>query len=161
MTESDRTKLDSFHLSIEQEIAWLAIDVPDVSMNILKATFAEEMATILTSLNASAQQISGLVIYSRKPDNFIAGADIAMIDHCASVAEATQLAQLGQDIFQQIAVLPFPVIAAIHGPCLGGLELALACDLRICSDDPQTCFGFPEVQLGLLPGSGGTQRFPG
>ncbi|POF60896.1 fatty acid oxidation complex subunit alpha FadJ, partial [Vibrio vulnificus] len=57
--------------------------------------------------------------------------------------------------------LPYPVVAAIHGPCLGGgLELALACDFRVCSDDDATRLGLPEVQLGLLPGSGGTQRLP-
>src|SRR5699024_12262620 len=57
--------------------------------------------------------------------------------------------------------LPSQVIAAIHGACLGGgLELALACHGRVCTDDPKTVLGLPEVQLGLLPGSGGTQRLP-
>ena len=61
----------------------------------------------------------------------------------------------------EINALPIPVIAAIHGACLGGgLELALACHSRICTDDPKTVLGLPEVQLGLLPGSGGTQRLP-
>lgn len=61
----------------------------------------------------------------------------------------------------EIHALPVPVIAAIHGACTGGgLELALACHGRICTDDPKTVLGLPEVQLGLLPGSGGTQRLP-
>lgn len=61
----------------------------------------------------------------------------------------------------EIAALPFPVVAAIHGACLGGgLELALACHRRVCSLDDKTRLGLPEVQLGLLPGSGGTQRLP-
>ncbi len=61
----------------------------------------------------------------------------------------------------EIAALPFPVVAAIHGACLGGgLELALACSARICTLDDKTRLGLPEVQLGLLPGSGGTQRLP-
>ena len=64
-------------------------------------------------------------------------------------------------MFQKLSDLPYPVVAAIHGPCLGGgLELALACDYRISTDSGKTKLGLPEVQLGLLPGSGGTQRLP-
>ncbi|MCC3264369.1 enoyl-CoA hydratase/isomerase family protein, partial [Paenibacillus polymyxa] len=61
----------------------------------------------------------------------------------------------------EIHALSIPVVAAIHGACLGGgLELALACHSRICTDDAKTVLGLPEVQRGLLPGSGGTQRLP-
>jgi 3-hydroxyacyl-CoA dehydrogenase/enoyl-CoA hydratase/3-hydroxybutyryl-CoA epimerase len=64
-------------------------------------------------------------------------------------------------VFDQLEKLDIPVVAAINGPCLGGgLELAMACHLRVCSDDPKTALGLPEVQLGLLPGGGGTQRLP-
>ncbi len=69
--------------------------------------------------------------------------------------------QKGQSTLAQIAAFPVPVVAAIHGACLGGgLELALACHGRVCSLDDKTALGLPEVQLGLLPGSGGTQRLP-
>lgn len=102
-----------------------------------------------------------MIIHSLKPDNFVAGADVRMLEACTTASEAEDLARQGQDLFQQLSDLPYPVVAAIHGPCLGGgLELALACDYRVCTDSDKTRLGLPEVQLGLLPGSGGTQRLP-
>lgn len=84
-----------------------------------------------------------------------------MIGHCQNAQEAETLARQGQQLMAEIQALPVPVIAAIHGACLGGgLEMALACHQRICTDDVKTVLGLPEVQLGLLPGSGGTQRLP-
>ncbi|MEF1254035.1 fatty acid oxidation complex subunit alpha FadJ [Vibrio sp. M260112] len=152
----------AFNLSIdEQSIAWLAIDVPGEKMNTLQAAFAEEMESIFTQLAEKQSSLKGLIVHSLKPDNFIAGADVRMLDACTSAAEAQALAEKGQQMFQQLADLPYPVVAAIHGPCLGGgLELALACDYRVCTDSDKTRLGLPEVQLGLLPGSGGTQRLP-
>ncbi|KUI99887.1 fatty acid oxidation complex subunit alpha FadJ [Vibrio sp. MEBiC08052] len=161
MTELHHSEQGSFHLTIEDDLAWLALDVPEESMNTLKASFSDEIDAILADLSQAEQHVKGLVIYSRKPDNFIVGADITMFEQCQSAEDAASLAKMGQDIFHKIEALPFPVVAAIHGACLGGgLELALACDYRICSDDPVTALGLPEVQLGLLPGSGGTQRLP-
>lgn len=153
---------NAFQLSFdEQHYAWLAIDVPDEKMNTLQAAFAEEMQAVFATLNEKRGQIKGLIIHSLKPDNFIAGADVRMLEACQSVHEAQALASQGQQMFQQLADLPFPVVAAIHGPCLGGgLELALACDYRVCTEDEVTRLGLPEVMLGLLPGSGGTQRLP-
>ncbi|MEH0688762.1 fatty acid oxidation complex subunit alpha FadJ [Vibrio cholerae] len=152
----------AFNLTIdEQNIAWLAIDVPGEKMNTLQAAFADEMAAIFDELGDKQSTLKGMVVHSLKPDNFIAGADVRMLDACQSAAEAQALAQQGQQMFAKLSDLPFPVVAAIHGPCLGGgLELALACDYRVCSDDDATRLGLPEVQLGLLPGSGGTQRLP-
>lgn len=145
----------------ENNIAWLTIDVLNEKMNTLKAEFAEQVSQVLNEIEAQQKEIKGLVIQSGKPDNFIAGADISMIANCQSAAEAQALAEKGQQLFQRIEDLPFATVAAIHGPCLGGgLELALACDYRVCSDDNKTKLGLPEVQLGLLPGSGGTQRLP-
>ncbi|MCG3731655.1 fatty acid oxidation complex subunit alpha FadJ [Vibrio cincinnatiensis] len=152
----------AFRLKIDdQHIAWLAIDVPGEKMNTLQAAFAQEMQDVFKQLDEQKKQLKGLIIYSLKPDNFIAGADVRMLDACRSASEAQSLATQGQQMFQQLEAFPFPVVAAIHGPCLGGgLELALACDYRVCSDDDKTRLGLPEVMLGLLPGSGGTQRLP-
>ncbi|MGF1775110.1 fatty acid oxidation complex subunit alpha FadJ [Vibrio wakamikoensis] len=152
----------AFHLSVdEQNIAWLGIDVPGEKMNTLQAAFAEEMAQLFEELEQKKSELKGLIVHSLKPDNFIAGADVRMLDACTSAEEAQSLAAKGQEMFQQLSDLPFPVVSAIHGPCLGGgLELALACDYRVCSDAGITKLGLPEVQLGLLPGSGGTQRLP-
>ncbi|BBL89468.1 fatty acid oxidation complex subunit alpha [Vibrio rotiferianus] len=151
----------AFSLKIdEQNIAWLAIDVPNEKMNTLQAAFADEMKEIFAILKDSSG-VKGMIIRSLKPDNFVAGADVRMLEACTTASEAEALAKQGQELFQQLSELPYPVVAAIHGPCLGGgLELALACDYRVCTDSDKTRLGLPEVQLGLLPGSGGTQRLP-
>ncbi|MGR5235089.1 fatty acid oxidation complex subunit alpha FadJ [Vibrio rotiferianus] len=151
----------AFSLKIdEQNIAWLAIDVPNEKMNTLQAAFADEMKEIFAQLKDTSG-VKGMIIHSLKPDNFVAGADVRMLEACTTASEAEALAKQGQELFQQLSELPYPVVAAIHGPCLGGgLELALACDYRVCTDSDKTRLGLPEVQLGLLPGSGGTQRLP-
>ncbi|EGA68448.1 multifunctional fatty acid oxidation complex subunit alpha [Vibrio sinaloensis DSM 21326] len=152
----------AFNLIIdENNLAWLSIDVPGEKMNTLQAAFAEEMEEVFTHLEEHKSSLKGLIVHSLKPDNFVAGADVRMLDACTTTAEAQALAEKGQQMFQQLSDLPYPVVAAIHGPCLGGgLELALACDYRVCTDSDKTRLGLPEVQLGLLPGSGGTQRLP-
>lgn len=152
----------SFQLTIDNDkIAWLSLDVTDESMNVLRADLIEDIEFLLTDFEANVEEITGLVIHSGKPDSFIAGADVKMLDACQSAQEAETLAKRGQDVFNRLAKLKFPVVSAIHGVCLGGgFELALACDYRVCSNDDKTRLGLPEVQLGLLPGSGGTQRLP-
>jgi 3-hydroxyacyl-CoA dehydrogenase / enoyl-CoA hydratase / 3-hydroxybutyryl-CoA epimerase len=147
------------HMRLDH-IGVITIDVPGEKMNTLKAEFVPQIMAVLAEARRDPQ-LAGLVLISGKRDNFIAGADISMIDRCATAEEAEALARQGQEVMAIIAALPFPVVAAIHGACLGGgLELALACDARICSLDDKTRLGLPEVQLGLLPGSGGTQRLP-
>lgn len=150
-----------FTLNIRPDnIGVITIDVVGDKVNTLKAEFAEQISEILQQAQALSQ-LQGLVIISGKPDSFIAGADITMIAACRTAQDARVLAQKGQSILAQIAAFHIPVVAAIHGACLGGgLELALACHSRICSQDDKTVLGLPEVQLGLLPGSGGTQRLP-
>ncbi|WP_394210677.1 fatty acid oxidation complex subunit alpha FadJ [Enterovibrio calviensis] len=144
----------------DEGVAWLSIDVPGESMNTLQASFVDEISDILSELE-SKTDIKGLVLYSAKPDNFVAGADVRMLDACETAEDAQAIAEQGQKLFSRIEKLPFHVVAAIHGPCLGGgLELALACHSRVATDDDKTRVGLPEVQLGLLPGSGGTQRLP-
>ncbi|WP_409075885.1 fatty acid oxidation complex subunit alpha FadJ [Pantoea sp. C3] len=152
---------NAFHLQMRLDhVGIITIDVPGEKMNTLKAEFAAQIAAIIGEARRN-KQLAGLVLISGKSDNFIAGADISMIDRCQTAQEAEALARQGQEVMASIAALPFPVVAAIHGACLGGgLELALACDARICSLDDKTRLGLPEVQLGLLPGSGGTQRLP-
>lgn len=141
-------------------VAVITIDVPDEKMNTLKAEFGVQVRAMLKQIREN-KAIRGLVFISAKPDNFIAGADINMIARAQSAQEAEDLARQGQQVMAEINALSIPVIAAIHGACLGGgLELALACHGRICTDDAKTVLGLPEVQLGLLPGSGGTQRLP-
>ncbi|PKH24463.1 fatty acid oxidation complex subunit alpha FadJ [Enterobacterales bacterium CwR94] len=151
----------AFHLTLRQDqVAVITIDVPDEKMNTLKAEFAAQIRAVIATARENPR-LAGIVLISGKPDSFIAGADIGMIAGCQTASEAKQLASQGQEVMAEIAALPVPVVAAIHGACLGGgLELALACHQRICTDDDKTRLGLPEVQLGLLPGSGGTQRLP-
>ncbi|WP_279145495.1 fatty acid oxidation complex subunit alpha FadJ [Photobacterium carnosum] len=151
----------AFSLSYgDNGIGWLKIDVANEKMNTLQAAFADQVSAVFMELSTHTD-LKGLVVYSGKSDNFIAGADICMLTECKTAAEAEALAIKGQQLFTALEDLPVHVVAAIHGPCLGGgLELALACHSRICTDDDITRLGLPEVQLGLLPGSGGTQRLP-
>jgi len=151
----------AFNLTVRPDnVAVVTIDVPDEKMNTLKAEFAVQVRAMLKQIREN-KAIRGVVFISAKPDNFIAGADINMIARAQNAQEAEELARQGQQVMAEIHALPIPTIAAIHGACLGGgLELALACHSRICTDDAKTVLGLPEVQLGLLPGSGGTQRLP-
>lgn len=151
----------TFTLSVrEDQIGVITMDIAGESMNVLKAAFADEIQQLLAEIKSNSQ-LKGLVFISGKPDSFIAGADITMLDGCKTAAEAEEIGRMGQQMFAQLEQLPIPLVAAIHGPCLGGgLELALACHARVASNDNKTVLGLPEVQLGLLPGSGGTQRLP-
>ncbi|MGL4856652.1 fatty acid oxidation complex subunit alpha FadJ, partial [Plesiomonas sp.] len=160
------TTQSAFSVTVRDDgIAVLTIDVPNESMNTLKAEFGQQIRAILQQLQQPSDPaqptVKGLVLISGKPDSFIAGADINMLAACRNSSEAQQLSREGHAIMAELAGLPFTVVAAIHGACLGGgLELALACHARVCSLSDKTVLGLPEVQLGLLPGSGGTQRLP-
>jgi 3-hydroxyacyl-CoA dehydrogenase/enoyl-CoA hydratase/3-hydroxybutyryl-CoA epimerase len=155
------TTTNSFSLQIrDDQIGVITMDIAGESMNVLKAAFADEISSLLADIKANSQ-LKGLVFISGKPDSFIAGADISMLDGCKTAEEAQAIGRMGQQMFDQLEQLPIPLVAAIHGPCLGGgLELAMACHARVASNDSKTVLGLPEVQLGLLPGSGGTQRLP-
>lgn len=100
-----------------------------------------------------------LVFISAKKDNFIVGADIREFDNVSEPGQAAGMITRFHALLDRIAGLPFPAIAAINGPCLGGgLEFALACHFRIATDSSKTVLGLPEIRLGLLPAGGGTQR---
>lgn len=98
--------------------------------------------------------ISAAVLISGKPGNFIAGADISMLEKLKTREEVTEVSRSGQEILAEIENSKKPIIAAIQGQCLGGgLEVALACHYRIAVKDKKTGLGLPEVMLGLLPGN--------
>ena len=141
-------------------IAHLVIDVVGEKVNTLKAEFTDQINAVLAEIKAD-KTITGIVLCSGKKGTFVAGADIKMLEACQSREEVVALSRQGQRIFTLLEQLPIPIVAAIDGACLGGgLELAMACHARVCSDNSKTALGLPEVQLGLLPGSGGTQRLP-
>ena len=138
-------------------IEWLSINAHDSNTNSLSKAVLEELQQCLQDMAQSPPK--GLVIQSSKPSGFIAGADVNEFADLTNEKEALTLILKGQQIFLQLARLPFPTLALIDGFCLGGgLELVLACDYRIAIDQPATRLGFPEVKLGIHPGFGGTVR---
>jgi 3-hydroxyacyl-CoA dehydrogenase/enoyl-CoA hydratase/3-hydroxybutyryl-CoA epimerase len=141
-------------------VAVLTMDVPGESENLLKDAFAAEFTALLDRLEANPA-VRAVVFISGKRDSFIAGADVKGIRAATSADQATALSRTGQQAMDRMAALKVPTVAAINGSCLGGgLELALACSSRICTDGRKTELALPEVQLGLLPAAGGTQRLP-
>lgn len=161
MTNDVQATSGAFTLTKQDNgVAILTMDVPGESMNTLKAAFGDEISAMLDDIDADTS-IKGVVLVSGKANSFVAGADISMLAACNTAEDATTIAAGGQAIFDRIERMKATFVAAINGPALGGgLELALACHYRICTDSPSTQVGLPEVQLGLLPGSGGTQRLP-
>lgn len=148
-----------FKLSIEEQIGVITIDVPDESQNVLKASFIDDVSDILDTIESA--DLRGVIITSGKPDTFIAGADIKMLKSLDSREAIERVASAGYAIFNRIEQFPIPVVVEVHGPCIGGgLELSLACHGRVASRSEATRFALPEVQIGLLPGGGGTQRLP-
>lgn len=141
-------------------VALVIIDSAGDAMNTLKADFAERLSEVLDRLEENPA-VRALVFASAKKDSFAAGADIHMLEGLHTAEQATRLSRTGQAVLDRLERSRWPSVAAIHGACLGGgLELALACRERVASSDPKTKLGLPEVQLGLLPGLGGTQRLP-
>src|SRR5512139_2118539 len=129
----------------------LTFDLPGEKVNKLTAPAMEELGRLLNGL-AGDREVKALIIASGKPDTFIAGADIAEIREIADARLGEELSRKGQALFRRIEELPFPTVAAIHGACLGGgLELALACDHRVITNDPRTVLGQPEVRIGIIP----------
>jgi 3-hydroxyacyl-CoA dehydrogenase/enoyl-CoA hydratase/3-hydroxybutyryl-CoA epimerase len=140
-------------------IAWLVLDEPGKRVNTLSARFLDWFEAQLAELEGERPR--GLVICSGKPDTFVAGADIEELRAATGRDQVLDVLARGHALTGRLDDLPLPTVAAIHGACLGGgLELALACDLRVATEHPKTKLGLPEVQLGLIPGLGGTQRLP-
>ncbi len=144
-------------------IAWLTLDRPESKANILTRGVMERLDSLLAEVEAGAAdgRIHALVIKSAKPGMFIAGANIDEIVDITDPAEGEAGARKGQTVFLRLDRLPVVTIVAIDGVCLGGgTELALACDYRIAADTLATRIGLPEIQLGIIPGFGGTTRLP-
>jgi 3-hydroxyacyl-CoA dehydrogenase/enoyl-CoA hydratase/3-hydroxybutyryl-CoA epimerase len=139
-------------------ILWL--DLPDRPFNVLNRRLLSELERAFQEIGENPA-CRMLVITSRKSSGFLAGADLHEFAAIQTGAEASAISATGQRLFDQLARLPVKTVAVIHGPCLGGgLELALACDHRLVIDQRSTQIGLPEIDLGLLPAWGGTQRLP-
>ncbi|MGH7680618.1 MAG: 3-hydroxyacyl-CoA dehydrogenase NAD-binding domain-containing protein [Candidatus Eiseniibacteriota bacterium] len=147
--------------SLPSGLAILWIDDPARRVNLLDSSTLTALRQALDSLKQRTSPPRALIVASGKEGQFIAGADITEFDRLQSPAEAETKAKDAQQLFEDFAQLPYPTVAAIDGPCLGGgTEFSLALTHRIASDRRQTAIGLPEVKLGILPGFGGTQRLP-
>jgi 3-hydroxyacyl-CoA dehydrogenase / enoyl-CoA hydratase / 3-hydroxybutyryl-CoA epimerase len=150
----------SFTTVIETGIALVTFDLPGEPVNKLNAAVKRELESLLPRLREDPA-VRALVLISGKADTFIAGADIEEFTAIANQDEAERLSFEGQETVSRLETFQKPIVAAIHGACLGGgLEVALACHYRVASDHHKTVLGLPEVQLGLIPGAGGCQRLP-
>lgn len=143
----------------ENQVCVLTFDQPDSSANVFNRETLSELNEHLDFIS-SQPALKGVVVTSAKKSIFIAGADLhALAD--LSGQELRVLIELGQSVFNRLATLGVPTVAAIHGACVGGgCELSLACDYRIASPDRATKIGLPETQLGILPAWGGCTRLP-
>jgi 3-hydroxyacyl-CoA dehydrogenase/enoyl-CoA hydratase/3-hydroxybutyryl-CoA epimerase len=138
----------------------VTIDCPDSKVNKVSSGLLNEISGLLDTFEKDAG-IKGLVILSGKDDNFVVGADIDELNAMKTPEEVIAYISKAHAILKRIEDLKIPVVSAIHGNCLGGgLELALVTDYRIVTDSTKTVMGLPEVQLGLMPAAGGTQRLP-
>ena len=156
----DSTQSVFFRYEVEGDVAVITFDTPGEPVNTLSPEAGDEFDRLLDRAQR-ADEVKCVVFASGKKDNFVAGAKIDLLQTVRTAQEGSALARRAQSAFNRLDVYPKPVVVAIHGACLGGgLEWALACDYRIATDSPKTQLGQPEVQLGLIPGGGGTQRLP-
>jgi len=150
-------------MDVEDGIAIIRLDQPGKPVNVISAALVEAMDDILRRLEEGEADASvrAAVILSEKKGTWIAGADIEQFKDFRTPADAEAASRAGQRLLDRLENLRVPVVAAIDGVALGGgLEVALACTYRIASDSPKTKLGLPEVNLGIVPGAGGTQRLP-
>jgi enoyl-CoA hydratase len=147
------------YISTERDGAVAVVTIDNPPVNALKAALLEELEAELTTLDEESDA-RVIVIRGAGDRAFVAGADIKEFPALREAAGETGGSARGiQKVGLAIEGMRTPVIAAIHGFCLGGgLELAMACDIRVAAEDAQ--LGQPEIKLGLIPGGGGTQRLP-
>ena len=154
--------LQDWRFTVDFEgIAWAIIDRQGESMNSLGRGPTEELGEIVKAVEdmATRGEVKGLVLMSGKESSFIAGADIREFEGFDTEGKIAEVVKQTLELLNRIDRLSVPVVAAIHGYCLGGgLELALACDWRIADREEGTRLGFPEVKLGIFPGLNGTVR---
>lgn len=146
--------METLLTQLENGVLRISINRPD-KLNALNSTVLKELNDVIDEIYIN-EEIHGVILTGSGPKAFVAGADISEFMSLSS-GEGSLLAKKGQDIFMRLENCPKPVIAAVNGFALGGgCELAMSCHMRIAS--PTAKFGQPEVNLGIIPGYGGTQR---
>lgn len=144
----------------ESHIVWLGMDRKNSAVNTINDEVLDELNGLLHEI-AQNNDAKGLIIHSLKAKGFIAGADVNAFAHFERPEQAVDFLRKGQAVFSYLEAMKIPTVAMINGFCMGGgLELVLACDYRIATEDKDTRLGLPEVMLGIHPGWGGTVRLP-
>ncbi|RYZ70703.1 MAG: fatty oxidation complex subunit alpha, partial [Proteobacteria bacterium] len=150
---------ESIKIVPKGDIALVEWDLVGEKVNKLSTPVMARFREVVAELGKS--NYKAVVMISRKPSIFIAGADIEEIKMLKTREQIIPVLEEAHNIFNAMEDLPMPVIAAIHGACLGGgCEMAIACDYRIATDDNATRIGLPETKLGIIPGFGGCVRLP-
>ena len=148
------------HWKVERDdhnIAWLHLDMADSSVNLLSGAVFEELREILDSLEQDLPQ--GAIFLSDKKAGFIFGADIKEFLELDDISKSQPFLDRGHEIMSKIEALNCPTVSMVDGMCLGGgMELSLACNYIVASDESSTRLGLPEIKLGIFPGYGGTAR---
>ncbi len=162
MAQPVMPKLKHWRFEIDFErLAWLTIDTAGSPVNVLSREVFDELEVIVGRLEdlIASEEVLGAIVLSGKHNGFVAGADIREFDEMADPSVLPQVLRRAHVLFDRIEKLKAPVVAGLHGFCLGGgLELALACHYRVAVNAAGTRIGFPETRLGLFPGFGGTGR---
>jgi enoyl-CoA hydratase/carnithine racemase len=147
-------KLNTMDLKLENNVAWLTF-TEEKKLNAISSSFIADLSAVIEEV--TAQTNIRILVLTGQGKAFCAGADISEIVNLETVFQALQFNQKINDVFNRLETLPIPTLAIINGLTLGGgLELSLACDLRIASTEAK--LGLPEVNIGVMPGAGGTQR---
>ncbi len=152
--------MNTFSVEKNNGLAIVTMDIEGLPQNVLNQEVGEEFETLFDDIEKDSS-LEAMIFQSGKAGCFVAGADISMLQGIETEQQARESCALLHGLFQRIADLKITTVAAIDGVCLGGgLELALVFDYRIASSSKATRIGVPEVQLGVLPGGGGTTRLP-
>jgi len=140
-------------------IVVLSLDRADAPVNAIAQAVLDELEQIVERI--AIEKPAAVVIRSAKPGGFAPGADIKEFQSFDATGRVEDVLRRGQRIYQMLASLPMPTVAAIHGHCMGGgTELALACRYRVAANTPDTRIALPEIKLGIYPGWGGSVRLP-
>jgi 3-hydroxyacyl-CoA dehydrogenase / enoyl-CoA hydratase / 3-hydroxybutyryl-CoA epimerase len=160
-TKTPEATVEPARLDLVDGVAVIRMDLPGKSVNVLSRAMAASLEELIGRLERGQEGARAAVIISEKSGSWIAGADIEEFADISTAEDGERVSREAHVLLQRLQRLPIPVVAAIDGAALGGgLEVALACTYRIATDSDKTKLGLPEVQLGILPGAGGTQRLP-
>ena len=150
----------AFRIERQGDLAIVWFDLPGEKVNKFSSAVMREFSGIVDEMEKAAD-IKKIIVASKKPGIFIAGADVTEFQQVTSPEQAKEYTRYGQQTFHRFSKLPQVTVAAINGAALGGgCELALSCDWRVMSDSPRAQIGLPETKLGIYPAWGGTTKLP-